>query len=110
MRGSKIARITSDLVRSRSSFEATAEEWRFQDEASRAYSSKVSRACSLTASQNHTLTVPYSHGPVLLRALCLASGTTEIRSGSDYTAKAWRFKNEAHRGTGAYDLGATPPR
>ena len=31
LRGLKIARITSDLVRNRSSFEATAEEWRFQD-------------------------------------------------------------------------------
>ena len=52
LRGLRTARKTIDLVRSRPSFEATAGEWRFQDEASHAYSSKVSRSCNFTASQN----------------------------------------------------------
>ena len=69
----------------------------FEDEPFYEYSSQVSRACNLTASQNHTLTVPYSHGPELLRVLCLASGTAEIRPGSDLTAEVWRFENEANR-------------
>ena len=82
----------------------------FENEACHEYSSTISRACNLTAPQNHTRTVSYSHGLDLLRALCLASGTTEIRTGSDKTAEVWRFENEARRGTDAYDLGATPPR
>ena len=82
----------------------------FEDKACHEYSSRVSRAFNLAAPQNHTLTVPYSHGAELLRALWLASGTTEISSGSDQTAQVRRFVNEARRGTDAYDLGATPPR
>ena len=36
LRGLRIARITRDLVSSRSGFESTAEKWRFQDESSHA--------------------------------------------------------------------------
>ena len=72
------------LVRSRSSFEATAEEWLRGLSLSWGPLKGINhRACYLTASQNHTLTVSYSHGPKLLRALCLASGTAEIRPGYD---------------------------
>ena len=76
----------------------------FEDEACDEYSSRASRYCNLRECKTIPLTVPFSHGPELLRALRLASGTTEMRPGSDLTAKVSRFVNEAHRGTGAYDL------
>ena len=40
------------MARSKSSFEATAEEWRLQDGASHAYSSRVSRSFNFAASQS----------------------------------------------------------
>ena len=39
----------TSLASTRSIFEATAEDWRFEDEACHAYSSKVSRPCNPTA-------------------------------------------------------------
>ena len=51
--------------------------------------------CILLPPQNHALTVSQSQGPELLRALCLASGNTEIRLSSGKIAKEWRFENEA---------------
>ena len=98
------------MVRSRSSFEATAEEWRFQDEARHEYSSKVSRPCNFPAPQNHRLTVSHSQGPELLRALCMASGTTEMRSRSGLTAKYGALRKKRAVRTDTRDLGATPPR
>ena len=75
------------MVRSRSSFEAAADEWRFQDEVFHTYSSEVSRSCNLTASQNHIVTIPHAaHGPCDL--LC-------SRSGFEATAEEWRFQDES---------------
>ena len=48
------------LASTRSCFEATAEEWRLQDETCHACSSKVSRPCNLAAPQNHTLIVSHA--------------------------------------------------
>ena len=55
---------------------------------------KVPQPCNLGASQNHTLTVPLSQGPEPLRALCLASGNTEMRSSSGKIAMEWRSEDE----------------
>ena len=57
-------------------------EWRFQDGGCRVYSSQTPRPCNLAASQNHTLTVPFSQGHELLRALCLASEAIKMTPSS----------------------------
>ena len=67
----------------------------FQYEACHEYSSMESRICDRKASQNNTPSVPHSQGPELLRALCLANGTTEMRPSSGLSAEVWRFENEA---------------
>ena len=69
-----------DLARSRSSPEATAEEWRFRDEACHAYRPQVSRSFNPTASQNHTVTVLHAaYGPLeLVRSRSNFEATAEV--------------------------------
>ena len=72
-----------DFVRSRSSSEATAEEWRSQDEACHARSSKVSRSSNPRESLNHAATVLHeAHEPQDL---------VRSRPSFEATAEKWRF-------------------
>ena len=87
LRGLRIARITRDLVRSRSSIEATAEEWRFQDEAPHACSSKVSRSCDFTASQN-----PSSLSSFTCSIRAVRLGTQQVKLRGNRRGVASRMK------------------
>ena len=54
-------------------------EWRSQDQACNAHSSKLSRSCNPRAPQNHAFNISRSISPEILRARCLASGSGSYR-------------------------------